>query len=98
MSDRGAAATLQADLTKKLRQHIAAAEASRADALRRDFAVLAEDYRTLQLMDELPGHADGAYSAWRQLAPELTDAVSRQQLLGILAEAYAQAGQIGGAR
>ncbi|MEL6949558.1 MAG: hypothetical protein AAGM16_05455 [Pseudomonadota bacterium] len=98
MSDRGAAATLQAELTKKLRQHIDDAEALRADALRRDFAVLAEDYRTLQLMDELPGHADGAYSAWRQLAPELTDAVSRQQLLGILAEAYAQAGQIGGAR
>ncbi|MEO0616657.1 MAG: hypothetical protein AAFY69_11055 [Pseudomonadota bacterium] len=98
MSDRGAAGTLQAELTKKLRQHIDGADAASADALRRDFAVLADDYRTLQLMDELPEHADAAYSAWRQLAPELTDAVSRQQLLGILAEAYAQAGRPPGAR
>lgn len=98
MSDRDAAATLQAELTKKLRQHIDESDASHADAVRRDFVVLAEDYRTLQLMDDLPEHADGAYSAWRQLAPELTDAVSRQQLLGILAEAYAQAGQPNGAR
>ncbi|MEO0344648.1 MAG: hypothetical protein AAF229_00200 [Pseudomonadota bacterium] len=98
MSERNAAATLQAALTEKLRQHINDADASRAETLRRDFVVLAEDYRTLQLMDELPGHADGAYSAWRQLAPELTDAVSRQQLLDILAEAYAQAGGPGSAR
>ena len=97
MSSRDAAATLQAELTRKLRQHIDDTDPARADAVRRDFVVLSEDYRTLQLMDELPEHADGAYSAWRQLAPGLTDAVSRQQLLGVLTAAYAQAGQPGGA-
>ncbi|MEL6199031.1 MAG: hypothetical protein AAFR09_02370 [Pseudomonadota bacterium] len=98
MGDRSAAATLQAELTEKLRQHIDDTDPSRADTVRRDFVVLAEDYRTLQLMDELPGHAEGAYSAWRQLAPDITDAVSRQQLLGVLAESYAQAGRPRGAR
>lgn len=88
---QGAAAKLQAELTRNLRQHIDDTDPQRVDDARREFVVLGEDYRTLQLMDELPEHADGAYAAWRHLAPGLSDVVSRQQLLGILAESYTQA-------
>lgn len=59
--------------------------------MRAAFRALAEDYRTFRLMDELPAHADGAHSAWRELVPELSEAVSRRQLLTLLEAAYREA-------
>lgn len=85
-----AASSLEAELTRKLRQRVDAAGADRAQ-IRATYQALAEDYRTLTLMDELPEHADGAYAAWQQLTPGLADAASRQQLLAVLAAAYSDA-------
>lgn len=85
-----AEAALQAELTRKLRQRVDEAGADGAQ-LRATYQALAEDYRTLALMDELPEHADGAYAAWQQLTPGLAEAASRQQLLAVLAASYSDA-------
>ena len=90
-----AAAALRARLVEALRRRLAEAAPGQADALRTEFGVLAQDYRTFRLMDELPAHADGAHSAWRELVPELTDAVSRRQLLELLEAAYREALEAG---
>lgn len=86
-----AAQVLRSQLVDALRQRINEAAPESADELRAEFRVLAQDYRTFRLMDEVPAHADGAHSAWRELLPELTDAVSRRQLLALLEAAYLEA-------
>lgn len=91
MTSDGAAASLRSRLVASLRQRLRDAPATEADALRTAFRALAEDYRTFRLMDELPAHADGAHSAWRELVPEYPEALSRRQLLELLETAYREA-------
>lgn len=91
MTTDDAAASLRSRLVASLRQRLDDAAPDEVDALRAEFRALAQDYRTFRLMDELPAHADGAHSAWRELVPDLAESVSRRQLLEILERAYREA-------
>lgn len=91
MDSDDAAATLRSRLVAALRERLVAEDPDAAGDLRAGYRALAQDYRTFRLMDELPAHADGAHSAWRDLVPELSDAVSRRQLLELLEAAYLEA-------
>ncbi len=91
MTQDDAAASLRSRLVASLRQRIDEAAPDAAQSLRAEYRALAEDYRTFRLMDELPAHADGAHSAWRELVPELSEAVSRRRLLEVLERAYLEA-------
>ena len=91
MTTDDAAASLRSRLVDSLRQRLYESAPDEADALRAEFRALAQDYRTFRLMDELPAHADGAHSAWRDVVPELTESVSRRKLLEVLEAAYLEA-------
>lgn len=91
MTTDDAAASLRSRLVDALRQRLHEAGPDAIDALRAEFRALAQDYRTFRLMDELPEHADGAHSAWRELVPDLPESVSRRQLLEVLEAAYLEA-------
>ena len=88
MPETRSEASLRERLVRELGERLAAADPGDAAAMRQQYRVLSEDYRTLALMDELPAHADGAHAAWRELVPDAPEAVSRQQLLGVLSDAY----------